>query len=167
MPTKKRIDLLKLNLTDKILVGRSEWCSLPELNIPLIKAKIDTGAKTSAIHAFDICSEMINHQHYVNFKLHPLQANTRITVLCQALIIDERHIMSSNGHKEHRYIIMTDIKLGEHIYKVELSLSNRDPLTFRMLLGREALSKRMIVDPSLNCRQGKYKPAIIERLYTL
>lgn len=149
----------------KLLVGRSEWCSLPELNIPLIKAKIDTGAKTSAIHAFDICSEIINHQHVVNFKVHPLQGNTRITVACQALMIDERYIMSSNGHKEHRYIIMTNLKLGEHIYNVELSLSNRDPLTFRMLLGREALNKRMIVDPSLTCQQGKYKRASILQLY--
>lgn len=149
----------------KLLVGRSEWCSLPELHIPLIKAKIDTGAKTSAIHAFDISPEIIGHQHYVNFKVHPLQGNTRVTVACQALIIDERHIMSSNGHKEHRYIIMTTIKLGEILFNVELSLSNRDPLTFRMLLGREALNKRMIVDPSLTCRQGKYKRAAIESVY--
>lgn len=156
---------MKLNLTDKILVGRSEWCSLPQLGIPAIKAKIDTGAKTSAIHAFDICSEIIHHKHYVNFKVHPLQGDTRITVSCQALIADERYIMSSNGHKEHRYIIMTDIQLGEHVYRLELSLSNRDPLTFRMLLGREALNKRMIVDPSLTCQQGKYKRTAIERLY--
>lgn len=152
-------------LDKKLLVGRSEWCSLPELNVPMIKAKIDTGAKTSAIHAFDICSEIINHQHYVNFKVHPLQGNTRITVFCQALIVDERYIMSSNGHKEHRYIIMTEIKLGEHAYSVEVSLSNRDPLTFRMLLGREALNKRMIVDPSLACRQGKHKRTSILQLY--
>ena len=149
----------------KLLVGRSEWCGLPGLNIPLIKAKIDTGAKTSAIHAFDICAEMLNQKHVVNFKVHPLQGNTNITVSCQALIIDERDIMSSNGHKEHRYIIMTDITLGEHIYNIELSLSNRDPLTFRMLLGREALNKRMIVDPSLTSGQGKYKRAAILHLY--
>lgn len=156
---------MKLRLTDKILVGRSEWCGLPEFNIPLIKAKIDTGAKTSAIHAFDIFSEVIDHQHYVNFKVHPLQGNTRITTSCQALILDDRCIMSSNGHKEHRYIIMTTLKLGEHVYQIELSLSNRDPLTFRMLLGREALNKRMIVDPGLTCQQGRYKRAAIECLY--
>lgn len=149
----------------KILVGRSEWCGLPDLNIPLIKAKIDTGAKTSAIHAFDIKSKIINDQHYVNFKVHPLQNNSQITVKCQALIIDERHIMSSNGHKEHRYIIMTPVKIGEKVFNVELSLSNRDPLTFRMLLGREALNKRMIVDPSLTSCQGKYKRAAIEYIY--
>ncbi len=149
----------------KVLVGRSEWCSLPGLGIPGIKAKIDTGAKTSAIHAFDICAETINHEKYVHFKVHPIQGSTNIVTSCQALIVDERYIMSSNGHKEHRYIIMTDIQLGENIYNIELSLSNRDPLVFRMLLGRQALNKRMIVDPSLTCQQGKYTCTAIKRLY--
>jgi len=155
----------KIANTQKLLVGRCEWCCLPDLGIPAIKAKIDTGAKTSAIHAFDIHSEIIHHKKQVNFKVHPIQGNSHIVLECQALVIDERLIMSSNGHKEHRYIIMTDIKLGEHVYNVELSLSNRDPLTFRMLLGREALNKRMIVDPSLTCEQGKYKRAAVLRLY--
>ncbi|MES2203590.1 MAG: RimK/LysX family protein [Pseudomonadota bacterium] len=150
---------------NKILVGRSEWCGLPELNIPLIKAKIDTGAKTSAIHAFDICSKVIDHKPYASFKVHPLQGDTHITITCEAPIIDERYIMSSNGHKEHRYIIMTSLKLGKHVYQIELSLSNRDPLTFRLLLGREALNKRMIVDPSVTCQQGKYKRAIVLQHY--
>jgi ribosomal protein S6--L-glutamate ligase len=150
----------------KVLVGRSEWCSLLDLGIPAIKAKIDTGAKTSAIHAFDICAETINHEKYVYFKVHPIQGNTNIVTSCQALIVDERYIMSSNGHKEHRYIIMTDIQLGENIYTIELSLSNRDPLVFRMLLGREALNKRMIVDPSLTCQQGgRYTRTAINSLY--
>lgn len=158
---------MKLNLTDKILVGRSEWCGLPLLNIPAIKAKIDTGARTSAIHAFDIHPEMIRHKKYVNFKVHPIQNNSHITLLCQSLVTDERYIMSSNGHKEFRYIIMTDLKIGENIYNIELSLSNRDPLTFRLLLGREALNKRMIIDPSLACYQGKYKRLAVERLYKI
>lgn len=156
--------MMKLD-SKKILVGRSEWCRLPELDIPLIKAKIDTGAKTSAIHAFDISSEIIDRKSFANFKVHPLQGNAQIMISCQALIVDERYIMSSNGHKEHRYIIMTDLILGEHCYNVELSLSNRDPLTYRMLLGREALNKRMIVDPSITCRQGKNKRAAILQLY--
>lgn len=149
----------------KMLVGRCEWCGLPDLGIPGIKAKVDTGAKTSAIHAFDIHSEMINRKKHVHFKVHPVQGNTQITVSCHALVTDERDIMSSNGHREHRYIITTDIALGENRYTIELSLSNRDPLTFRLLLGREALNKRMIVDPSLTCRQGKYKRTAIEHLY--
>lgn len=149
----------------KMLVGRSEWCALPELNLPLIKAKIDTGAKTSAIHAFDIYAEKIHQDYYVNFKVHPVQGNMRVLVDCRALIIDERYIMSSNGHKEHRYIITTPLKIGELLFDVELSLSNRDPLTYRMLLGREALNKRMIVDPSVTCRQGHYKRTAVLRHY--
>ena len=156
---------MKASCAKKLLVGRSEWCSLPDLGIPGIKAKIDTGAKTSAIHAFDICAETINHKKHVYFKVHPIQGSTNIVISCQALIVDERYIMSSNGHKEHRYIIMTDIELGENIYNIELSLSNRDPLVFRMLLGREALNKRMIVDPSLTYQQGKYTRTVIKSLY--
>lgn len=148
---------MKYNLTDKILVGRCEWCSLPELEIPQIKAKIDTGARTSALHAFDIHAEFIDNKKVVFFKVHPIQGNNLLTHSCRALVIDERAIMSSNGHKEHRYIIQTTLKIGEHHYSIQLSLSNRDPLTFRLLLGREALNKRMIVDPSLVYQQGKKK----------
>ncbi len=157
---------MKTTFVEKLLVGRSEWCSLPDLGIPGIKAKIDTGARTSAIHAFDIRAETIDDKKHVFFKVHPIQGNTQIVVSCQALIVDERYIMSSNGHKEHRYIITTNIKLGENIYNIDLSLSNRDPLTFRMLLGREALNKRMIVDPGLTCRQGKYKRDMVRKLYS-
>lgn len=142
---------------DKILVGRCEWCGLPDLHIPKIKAKIDTGARTSALHAFDIHTQMIDHEKIVYFKVHPLQRNTELTHTCRALVVDERDIMSSNGHKEHRYIIQTTLKIGEHHYSIQLSLSNRDPLTFRLLLGREALNKRMIVDPSLVYQQRKIK----------
>lgn len=149
----------------KLLVGRSEWCRLPDLGIPGIKAKVDTGAKTSAIHAFDIHAEVIDGKKHAHFKVHPVQGNTQITVSCCAPVVDERYIMSSNGHKEHRYIIITNIMLGENQYTIELSLSNRDPLTFRLLLGREALNKRMIVDPSVTCRQGKYKRSVIESMY--
>lgn len=154
---------MKHPLTDKLLlVGRCEWCALPDIAIPAIKAKIDTGAKTSAIHAFDIHSE---DQRHVFFKVHPLQANTEIIVECCAPIVDQRYIMSSNGHKEHRYIIMTKLRLGAAVTDIELSLSNRDPLTFRLLLGREALSQRMLIDPSLTCVQGRHKRKVAEALY--
>lgn len=149
----------------KILVGRCEWCQLPDLGIPAIKAKIDTGAKTSAIHAFDISTSVIHNKHYVNFKVHPIQGNTHIVKNCHALIKDKRYIMSSTGHKEWRYVIMTHLRLGGQWYEIELSLSNRDPLTFRMLLGREALNKRVIVDPSLSCCHGRHKRSAISQLY--
>lgn len=146
-------------------MGRNEWCHLPALNIPAIKAKIDTGARTSAIHAFDIHAKTMHHKKYVYFKVHPIQGDVKIVVDCHAPIIDERYVMSSNGHKEFRYIIMTELMLSEHRSMIELSLSNRDPLTYRMLLGREALNKRMVVDTSLSCHQKKYKKTALQNLY--
>ena len=142
---------------DKIMVGRCEWCSLPDLAIPRIKAKMDTGARTSALHAFNIHTETVENKRYALFSIHPLQRNALLTHHCRALILEQRAIMSSNGHKENRYIVQTTLQLGEHCYTIELSLSNRDPLRFRLLLGREALNKRMVVDPSLVHQQRKKK----------
>lgn len=131
----------------KLLIGRYEWCALPDLNIPIIKGKVDTGAKTSAIHAFNIKHQIINKKPHALFDIHPLQSNTDICINCRAPIIDERDIMSSNGHIEKRYIIETLFELGDHAWMIELSLSNRDPLKFRLLLGRQALRKRVLIDP--------------------
>ena len=139
-----------------IQVGWNEWCSLPELNIPFIKAKIDTGAKTSSLHAFDIQAD--TQKNIVQFTVHPVQGDTKITIPCQATIVDTRNVMSSNGHIEPRYVIKTPIILGEKQWKIEVTLSNRDPLQYRMLLGREALKKRVLVDPqhdSLLCKIRK------------
>ncbi len=138
---------------EKILVGRYEWCQLPTLHLPAIKAKIDTGARTSAIHAFDINAFSKGRKRFVSFYIHPIQTNKNITVHCTAPIMDERAIMSSSGHKEQRYIIQTDIILGKHQWKIQLSLSNRDPLRFRLLLGREALAHRALIDPAHSCYQ--------------
>lgn len=154
-------------LNEKLLLGRSEWCGLPDLDIPAIKAKIDTGAKTSAIHAFNIRTHTDNGQAWVDFELHPLQANNDVIIQCQAAIIDERSIMSSNGHKEHRYVIKTPITIGQQQWEIEVTLSNRDPLKYRMLLGRESLSNRTLVDPSLNCNQGKISKIRLDKYYLI
>lgn len=138
---------------NKLIVGWNEWCSLPDLGIAQIKAKIDTGAKTSALHAFDIHEDRTGNN--VNFSIHPLQANRKITVKCHAPIVDVRHIMSSNGHNELRYVIMTTLVMGELSWEIEMTLSNRDPLKYRMLLGRKALVKHVIVDPSRSLCLGK------------
>ncbi len=140
---------------DKLVVGWHEWCALPKLGLPSIKAKIDTGAKTSALHAFDI---QPYHQHgkmHVKFSVHPIQGDNKLLMECKAVVVDVRHVMSSNGHKEKRFVILTPVALGDRQWDIEVTLSNRDPLTFRMLLGREALSHQVIVDPfRINC-QGK------------
>lgn len=152
-------------LKDKLLIGRNEWCQLSVLNIPAIKAKIDTGAKTSAIHAFDIKPFLHKRVKYVRFNVLPIQSNKTIIIPCKARVLDERFIMSSNGHKEHRYVIQTPLKIGDQCWEIELTLSNRDPLRFRLLLGREALSNRVFIDPHLSCNQGKITQSLITKLY--
>ncbi|MCF6765821.1 RimK/LysX family protein [Thiotrichales bacterium 19S3-7] len=143
-------------INQQLLIGRNEWFSLPRLNIPLIKGKIDTGAKTSSLHAFDIKAGKRNGKAIVYFKMHPLQGDTSISICCAADIVDERLIMSSNGHKEKRFVIETELGMNELIWKVQVTLSNRDPLKYRMLIGREALKNKVLIDPSLSCNQKKY-----------
>lgn len=151
----------------KLLVGWNEWCNLSKLGLPAIKAKIDTGAKTSALHAFNIRALIKNKKKYVYFQIHPLQGSKTFTKECKALVIDERYITSSNGHKEFRYVISTPLTLGDQTWDIELTLSNRDPLTYRMLLGREALDGRVVIDPSHKLLLGKMKKQQIFELYGL
>ena len=144
-------------MSDKLLIGRAEWFALPQLKVAAIKAKIDTGAKTSAIHAFNIRTKEHNGVSLVLFDIHPQQNNHEHVVHCQAELIDTRVVMSSNGQKETRYVIKTELALAEQRWQAELTLSNREPLRYRMLIGREALKGRVVVDPDLNCTQGKPK----------
>ena len=140
----------------KLLIGRCEWFALPELKVSAIKAKIDTGAKTSSIHAFNI-SPFRDEEGVlcVHFDICPLQGTLRNKVRCAARVHDHRYIMSSNGQKEKRYIIQTQIQLADRSWKIQLSLSDREPLRYRMLIGREALRRRVLIDPSLSCHQGE------------
>ena len=149
----------------KSLLGWQEWCALPQLHIPYIKAKIDTGAKTSALHAFNIREFQHHEQKWIQFDIHPLQANHRISKQCRAEVIDEREVISSTGHKEHRYVIKTTLLLGLLSYPSELTLSNRDPMKFRMLLGREALHNKCVVDPAHTLLLGRYTKGHILRAY--
>lgn len=151
---------------NKLLVGRDEWCALPDLGIPAIKAKIDTGAKTSALHAFNIRCIKKNKVSLVQFDVHPLQSDDKILISCVAPLIDERHIMSSSGHIEHRYVIQTPIIIGSEQWMIEVTLSNRDPLRYRLLLGREALNNRVLIDPSLSCHQKKIRRLKALALYS-
>lgn len=154
-------------IENSLLIGRNEWCALPDLSILAIKAKIDTGAKTSAIHALNIKSVKKNKIHYVHFDVNPIQANEETLVHCVAPVIDQRYITSSNGHKEHRFVIMTPLKIGKQRWDIELTLSNRDPLRYRMLLGREALNNRVIINPGISCNQGKVTKKSLQKIYNL
>lgn len=139
-----------------LLVGWHEWFALPQLGIKAIKAKIDTGAKTSSLHAFNIEAFKKRRQQWVRFDIHPLQENDEISVPCEALIIDQRMVTSSSGQGEMRYVIKTTLDLHHKIkWDIELTLTNRDTMAFRMLLGREAMHHRVIVDPAHSCILGK------------
>ncbi len=138
MPVKKK---------NKTILGWREWVSLPELGIDNIKAKIDTGARTSALHAFDVKVDNSEPIHKVKFKMHPLQDNNDYVVECQANVLDERDVTDSGGHKERRIVIETIIEIGKHRYPIEMTLTDRDTMKFRMLLGRTALKPHYIVDP--------------------
>lgn len=133
---------------NKLLVGWREWCALPNLSINRIKAKIDTGARTSALHAFDIEPFTKQGEAYVRFLVHPHQEDNKTVIKCEAKVIDRRHVTSSNGQKEERYVVSTQLCLAKACWNIELTLSNRDPLRFRMLLGREAFQHRVLIDPS-------------------
>ncbi len=139
---------------ESLLVGWREWASLPMLNTPLIKVKIDTGAKTSALHAYDLEILEINNKKYAKFVIHPLQKNDSITRCAIAEIIDSRVVRSSNGHKEERVVIRSPIKIGHHYWDIDITLTKRDIMRYRMLLGREAM-KSLLVNPGKSYCQGK------------
>jgi len=130
-----------------ITVGWREWVSLPDFGIDHIKAKIDTGARTSCLHAFSQERFTQAGSPWLRFGMHPVQRSTEIEVFCEAEIVDERMVSDSGGHREVRPIICSTIDLGRVQFKAEFSLTNRDSMRFRVLLGRTAMKERLIVDP--------------------
>jgi hypothetical protein len=151
-------------VAERKILGWREWVSLPELGIESIKAKIDTGARTSSLHAFSI-EEFTRHGNvYVRFGIHPFQRRVDIETVCEALVKDQRQVTDSGGHRELRYVIESPIKLGEMCWPVEITLTNRDSMGFRMLLGRTALRKLYVIDPAASYLQSMaFKPKRIPR----
>jgi len=132
----------------RLVAGWREWAQLPELGVDYIKVKIDTGAKTSSLHAFQLSTVTHSGQDYVKFDIHPIQDNDTIIYTCISPIVDYRWITSSTGHRQQRFIIETQLKIGDYASLVQLSLANRDEMGFRMLIGRAALKKEVLVDPA-------------------
>lgn len=139
------------------VLGWREWVSLPELNIAQIKAKVDTGARSSALHAFAIDPYRKGGQRWVMFSIHPRQRHSDISIECHAPIKDRRLVSDSGGHKQRRYVIETQIILGHSIITAEITLTNRDSMLFRMLIGRTTMDKRFLIDPYASYLQGKPK----------
>ena len=150
---------------DKDLVfGWEEWVELPGLGLPAVRAKIDTGAKSSSIHAFMIEPYGRAGKQRVRFGVHPVPERPDIVVFCSAELVDQREITSSNGETELRYIIRTPLKIGGQEWPIEISLTNREAMQYRMLVGRTALRDTIIVDPNQSCAQGVLSPDLYDKL---
>ncbi|WP_417462417.1 ATP-dependent zinc protease [Kordiimonas sp.] len=142
-------------MKSKLIVGWREWAGLPEFSIANIKAKIDTGAKTSALHAYRIKKVMRDGAPWAEFFVHPVQRHRKPEIKCAAPIVGEREIKSSNGVVQKRLVVSTPLVLGPFVQKIELTLTNRDEMGFRLLVGRQALAKRYLVDSGLSYGLGE------------
>ena len=147
-----------MNTQPEILtLGWREWVSLPDIGIRQIKAKVDTGARTSALHAFEVRPYSEQGRDRIEFRIHPLQKNVDTVVTCNADVLDTRIVTDSGGHKEERFVIETALSIGNQSWPIEVTLTSRDDMLFRMLLGRTAIKHRARVDPARSYLVGKKK----------
>lgn len=140
------------------VIGWREWIGLPSLGISAVKAKIDTGATTSSLHAIHIERFRRDGKDYARFQVHPIQKNSRLTIQAEAPLVEYRSVRSSSGHESSRPVILTQIELFDEIWPIELTLANRDEMGFRMLIGRRAMKKRFLVDPGASYRDSSRIP---------
>ncbi len=150
---------------NKIILGSEEWFAFPNLEIPAIKARVDSGAKTSALHAINIAPFVKEGINWVKFDINPIQNNLKTVINCEAILVDKRIVKSSSGFREQRYVIQTTINVGNDSWEIEMTLTNRDSMGFRMLLGREAMSGRILVDPEEKYLLGQTSTESLKAYY--
>lgn len=143
-----------MSTAQKRTVGWREWGSLPELGIQSIKMKVDTGARTSCLHAFRLEPFQRDGREWLKIWVHPYQDNDK-EHMCEAPVLEQRTVTDSGGHREVRYVIETTVCMGDDSFLAELTLTNRDTMKFRMLLGRQAMNGRFIVDPEASYLGGE------------
>lgn len=145
------------NIKDLPVIGWREWLKLPDLGVPRIKVKVDTGARSSALHAYDVMEFTKDDEVWVRFKIHPKQRSSKRVVVAESKVLDYRMVKNTGGKSTKRPVIVTNVTLLGITWPVELTLANRDEMGFRMLLGREAIRGRMLVDPGGSYYGGKPK----------
>ena len=145
----------KPKASDLTVVGWREWVGLPDLGVERLKAKVDTGARTSALHAFDLETFTRGGLEWVRFVVHPLQGKMKPSIPAEAPVAELRRVTSSNGKSELRPVIVTTVELQNKRWRIELTLTRRDEMSFRMLLGREALRRHCLVNPGKSYLGGK------------
>ncbi len=153
-----------MELVTRFILGWEEWAGLPDLGLPSLKAKVDTGAKTSALHARSIKTFERNGATFVNFSVQPVRRHPGIEVSCTAQVVDERAVTSSNGETEVRYVISTSLEIGVRRWPIELTLTNREGMNYRMLIGRQALLPGTLVDPLHSFHQARRSHRVYRRL---
>ncbi len=144
-----------MSSSNLITLGWREWVALPELNLPAFKVKVDTGARTSAIHAHDIERYTENGIKMVSFSTLPVQRNSTIERRCSAPLVDIRDVTDSGGHRETRHVITTQLELADVSKAIEVTLTERRDMLFRMLLGRTSLMPDFVVNPALSFTCGR------------
>jgi len=144
-------------VANRYILGWEEWVSLPELGLPAIKAKVDTGARTSALHAYFVEPVDVEGVEMVRFGVHPIPRRDDVEIICTARVKDRREVTSSNGERENRYVIETPVRIGEREWPIEITLTNRNAMAYRMLIGRQAITDDILVDPASSFRQPRLR----------
>jgi len=142
---------------NRYILGWEEWVSLPDLGLPAIKAKVDTGARTSALHAYFVEPVHVEGVEMVRFGVHPIPRRDDVEIICTARVKDRREVTSSNGERENRFVIETPVRIGEREWPIEITLTNRNAMAYRMLIGRQAITDDILVDPASSFRQPRLR----------